>query len=239
MNNPKTIRLIQEWREKSNEGKALPHDDLLVVFFGINMVVFSAEEWFTIGANLEQASEFYNLVRDKAVEGKNGGGLIEQVPIMLRVLTDAPTFSLDCDTAPEYDSGVNPLIDIIVHNTYKMGLLAEFDFSREGEIETLRYDVKDGEPITEREKSLIDLGIDIALGIIFNWFSVGGVEKDAAAYQHAIVNDVAEEGKNGGGTREKIKEMYKILSAKKGEEVEKVEKKEDDSSESSSDSDDE
>ena len=45
--------------------------------------------------------------------------------------------------------------------------------------------------------------------------------------QHAIVNDVAEEGVNGGGTLEKMKEMYKILSAKKAEEVvEKVEEKE-------------
>ena len=96
--------------------------------------------------------------------------------------------------------------------------------------------MKEGKPITKRDRSLIDLGIDIALGITFNWFAVGGVEEDAAAYQLAIVNDVAEEGANGGGTLEKMKEMYKILSAKKAEEVvEKVEEKEeeeDDDSES-------
>ena len=64
-----------------------------------------------------------------------------------------------------------------------------------------------------------------------------------------IVNDVAEEGVNGGGTLEKMKEMYKILSAKKGEEVvketveekeeEKEEEEENDGSESEEDSDDE
>ena len=78
-----------------------------------------------------------------------------------------------------------------------------------------------------------------------SWFSVGGVEEDALGYQNAIVNDVAEEGVNGGGTLEKMKEMYKILSAKKAKEVvkETVEEKEEeegnDGSESEEDSDDE
>ena len=211
MNNQQTIGRVQEWRENATKtGKALPLKDVPFVFFGINVATLSAKEWFTIGANKTQAKEFEKLLKDKAKDGKNGGGLIEQVPIMLQVLTDNETDS-----------------ELVL------------DGSRQELTEAFRREVKEGKPITKRDRSLIDLGIDIALGITFNWFAVGGVEEDAAAYQLAIVNDVAEEGANGGGTLEKMKEMYKILSAKKGEEVEKVEEKEDDSSESSSDSDDE
>jgi hypothetical protein len=184
MNNQKTIRLVQEWREKANAGKALPPDDLLFVFFGTWWMILSAKEWFTIGANKAQAKEFDKLLNDKAKEGKNGGGLIKQVPIMLQILTDDET---EWELPP--------------HSTCQ-------DL-----VETIRIDFQGGEPITKREKSLIDLGIDIASGIIFNWFSVGGVEEYAEAYKHAIVNDVAEEGKNGGGTREKMKDMYRFLSA--------------------------
>ena len=195
MNNQQTIGRVQEWREKATKtGKALPLKDVPLVFFGINVATLSAKEWFTIGANKTQAKEFDKLLKDKAKEGKNGGGLIEQVPIMLQVLTDNETDS-----------------ELVL------------DGSRQELTEAFRREVKEGKPITKRDRSLIDLGIDIALGITFNWFAVGGVEEDAAAYQHAIVNDVAEEGKNGGGTREKMKEMYKILSAKKAEEVETVE----------------
>ena len=207
MNNQQTIDRVQEWREKATKaGKALPLKDVPFVFFGINVATLSAKEWFTIGANKTQAKEFDKLLKDKAKEGKNGGGLIEQVPIMLQVLTENESEKVLCDG------------------------------SRQELIETFRREVKGGKPITKRDRSLIDLGIDIALGITFNWFAVGGVEEDAADYQHAIVNDVAEEGANGGGTLEKMKEMYKILSAKKAEEVvEKVdEKKEDEEEENDS-----
>ena len=206
MNNQQTIDRVQEWREKATKaGKALPLKDVPFVFFGINVATLSAKEWFTIGANKTQAKQFDKLLKDKAKEGKNGGGLIEQVPIMLQVLTDNETDS-----------------ELVL------------DGSRQELTEAFRREVKEGKPITKRDRSLIDLGIDIALGITFNWFAVGGVEEDAAEYQHAIVNDVAEEGVNGGGTLEKMKEMYKILSAKKTEEVvEKVEEKEEEGEEDS------
>ena len=219
MNNQQTIGRIQEWRENATKtGKALPLKDLPLVFFGINVATLSAKEWFTIGANKTQAKQFDKLLKDKAKEGKNGGGLIEQVPIMLQLLHDNDTHSA---------SGVNQL-------QLDLGL------TRQELTETFRREQKEGKPITKRDRSLIDLGIDIALGITFNWFAVGGVEEDAAAYQHAIVNDVAEEGANGGGTLEKMKEMYKILSAKKAEEVvEKVEEKKEEEEEEDSESEEE
>ena len=197
MNNQQTIEHVQEWRKNATKAeKALPLKDVPFVSLGINVAILSMKEWFTIGANKTQAKEFDKLLKDKAKEGKNGGGLIEQVPIMLQVLTDNESEKVLCDG------------------------------SRQELIETFRREVKGGKPITKRDRSLIDLGIDIALGITFNWFSVGGVEEDALGYQDAIVNDVAEEGVNGGGTLEKMKEMYKILSAKKAEEVvEKVDEK--------------
>ena len=219
MNNQQTIDRVQEWREKATKaGKALPLKDVPFVFFGINVATLSAKEWFTIGANKTQAKQFDKLLKDKAKEGKNGGGLIEQVPIMLQLLHDNDTHSA---------SGVNQL-------QLDLGL------TRQELIVTFRREVKEGKPITKRDRSLIDLGIDIALGITFNWFSVGGVEEDAFGYQDAIVNDVAEEGVNGGGTLEKMKEMYKILSAKKAEEVvEKVEEKEEGGEEDGSESEEE
>ena len=205
MNNQQTIEHVQGWRKNATKtGKALPLKDVPFVFFGINVATLSAKEWFTIGANKTQAKEFDKLLKDKAKEGKNGGGLIEQVPIMLQVLTDNETDS-----------------ELVL------------DGSRQELTEAFRREVKEGKPITKRDRSLIDLGIDIALGITFNWFSVGGVEEDALGYQDAIVNDVAEEGVNGGGTLEKMKEMYKILSAKKAIEVvkETVEEKEEEEEE--------
>ena len=202
MNNQQTIGRVQEWRKNATKaGKELPLKDVPFVFFGINVATLSAKEWFTIGANKTQAKQFDKLLKDKAKEGTNGGGLIEQVPIMLQLLHDNDTHSA---------SGVNQLQAALGH-------------SRQELTETFRCEQKEGKPITKRDRSLIDLGIDIALGITFNWFAVGGVEEDAAAYQLAIVNDVAEEGTNGGGTLEKMKEMYKILSAKKAEGVETVE----------------
>jgi len=210
MNNQQTIGRVQEWRENATKtGKALPLKDVPLVFFGINVATLSAKEWFTIGANKTQAKQFDKLLKDKAKEGKNGGGLIEQVPIMLQVLTDNETDS-----------------ELVL------------DGSRQELIDTFRREVKEGKPITKRERSLIALGIDIALGITFNWFSVGGVEEDAAAFQHAIVNDVAEEGTNGGGTLEKMNEMWKILSAKKAEEVEETVEEKDGSESEEEDSDD-
>jgi len=203
MNNQQTIGRVQEWRKNATKaGKELPLKDVPFVFFGINVATLSVKEWFTIGANKTQAKQFDKLLKDKAKEGKNGGGLYDQVQIMLQVLTDDEELGVcgDC-----------------------LGPLAG---SRQELTETFRRDVKEGKPITKRDRSLIDLGIDIALGITFNWFSVGGVEEDAAAFQHAIVNDVAEEGTNGGGTLEKMKEMYKILSAKAEEVEETVEEKE-------------
>jgi len=212
MNNQQTIEHVQEWRKNATKaGKALPLKDVPFVSLGINVAILSAKEWFTIGANKTQAKEFDKLLKDKAKEGKNGGGLIEQVPIMLQVLTDNETHSASCV------------------NQFQMAL----GHSRQELIETFRREQKEGKPITKRDRSLIDLGIDIALGITFNWFSVGGVEEDALGYQDAIVNDVAEEGVNGGGTLEKMKEMYKILSAKKAIEVvkETVEEKEEEKEE--------
>ena len=54
-------------------------------------------------------------------------------------------------------------------------LQLDLGLTRQELIETFRREVKEGKPITKRDRSLIDLGIDIALGITFNWFAVGGV----------------------------------------------------------------
>ena len=166
MNNQQTIGRIQEWRENATKtGKALPLKDLPLVFFGINVATLSAKEWFTIGANKTQAKQFDKLLKDKAKEGKNGGGLIEQVPIMLQLLHDNDTHSA---------SGVNQL-------QLDLGL------TRQELIETFRREQKEGKPITKRDRSLIDLGIDIALGITFNWFAVGGVGVKIAATGNEMI----------------------------------------------------
>ena len=136
MNNQETIGLVQEWCEKSTKAeKALPLKDLPLIFFGINVATLSTKEWFTIREN----KKFDNLLRDKAKEGKNGGGLIEQVPIMLQLLTDNETKSE------------------LVYATIR-----HLDLSRQELIQTFRREVKGGKPITKRDRSLIDLGIHIA-----------------------------------------------------------------------------
>ena len=186
-------------KSATKNAKALSEKDMAFVEFGVNYGAISTQEWLTVGAvKAEANSHVKHLQDDETEDGVNSGGLAQQVPAALNLLSDKEHAMFSFAT---------------LRLKYKSASLSKI---REKLVQEFRETIKEGKAITKRDEKLIKLGIFIISCLTVNWLEIGA-DEEGKEYSSNYLDDKVDGRKNAGGIIEKENELISLL--KKKEEV--------------------
>lgn len=195
-------RLETYRKSATKNARPLSEKDMAFVEFGVNYGAISTQEWLTVGAvKAEANSHVKHLLDDEAEDGVNSGGLAQQVPAALNLLSDKEHAMFSFAT---------------LRLKYKSASLSKI---REKLVQEFRETIKEGKAITKRDEKLIKLGIFIISCLTVNWLETGA-DEEGKEYSSNYLVDKMDGRKNAGGIIEKEDELIALLKKKEEEKPE-------------------